>query len=178
MSRFEKSLSKFAGVVLFGFLLVSVVSGCQSVEYSKAVKDDASPWYMVTITSPDIEIHEGEMSIYKLLRRADSPEGQREKLESDKSWGEGHKTIRIGNDGTINIHIQISQDKNEKEVCDFQLHAINFHEKSQAYFSLEMHKLDGCEKREFNNPFLSGRMQIVDGGWKNLNFSFRHLGAE
>ena len=159
--------------LLFGLLFLLLQLGCQSLEHSKAVKEGDVPWYSVTITSPDFEIQEGEMNIYKLFRKADSLEGQREKLEADKSWGEGHKNIETNDSGLIIIRAKISQDASEPKVCIFQMRAFYGNEKEPSYFTLEVNKADRCEKSEFKNPYLSGRIQIDNQVWTTLDFGFR-----
>lgn len=166
---------------MFGIMIVSILvfggTGCGgSFEHHQAVEQEDSPWFVVAITSSDSAIQEGEMNIYKLLRKVNSPEGKREKLKVDKSWGDGHTNIRMSDSTTIKIHAQISQDKSESKVCNYKLSAFHLNGKEQAYFSIEMNKLDRCEKSEFQNPYFSGRIQTEGREWKTLNFSFKRTG--
>lgn len=162
-------------VYCFCLLLVIFATGCQSLEHSRAVKQGDTPWYVVTITSPEMVNLEEEMNIYKLLRKVDLAEEQMDKLKTDKTWGEGHKSIKTSDSGTIKIHAQISKDKSEMKMCGFQMQAFSVDEKGPFIFSLDSTKLDRCEKTKFYNPYFSARIQTEDREWKTLNFEFRRL---
>ena len=154
-------------------VFVIIATGCASLEHSRAVKRGDTPWYVVRITSPDTEIQAGEMRIYKLLRQADSPEGQKEGLQADKLWGEGHGEIERKDHGTIMTHAQISWDQSDSKTCIFQVSAVYQDKKEPFMFSFESIKLDPCEKVEFENPYFSGLIQTEDREWRTLNFEFR-----
>lgn len=157
---------------LCGLLLVTMVPGCMSLEYSKALNREDTPWYVVKITSTDTAIQKGEMKIYKLLRQANSPEGQKEGLNADKWWGEGHGEVELKDHGTIVAHTHISSDQADPKKCIFQVSAV-FQDKSERFmFSVESMKLDTCEKVEFENPYFSGRIQTEDHEWRNFDFQF------
>lgn len=156
---------------LCGLLLV-IAPGCASIEYHRAAQREDAPWYVVSITSSDANIQEREMKIYKLLRQAISPEGQKEGLKTDKQWGEGHGEIDLKDHGTIATHAQINWDQDDSKNCIFQVSAVFQDKKEQFMFSFESMKLDTCEKEAFENPYFSGRIQTEDREWKTLNFQF------
>lgn len=168
---------RIPGALLFGLLLVTIATGCASVEHSRAVKRGDAPWYVVRITSPDTEIQEGEMRICKLLRQAGSPEGQKKGLKADKRWGEGHGEIEHKDHGTIMTHAQISWDQSDSKTCIFQVSAVYLDRKEQFMFSFESKKPDPCEKAEFESPYFSGRIQTEDREWRTLNFQFGRWGG-
>jgi len=143
----------------------------------RAVNRGDAPWYVVTITSPDTEIQDGEMRIYKLLRQAGSLEGQREQLKTDKRWGEGHREIERADHSTIMTHAQISWDKSDPKTCIFQVSAVYLDTKERFMFSFESKKPDPCEKAEFESPYFSGRIQTLDREWRTLDFQFQRWGG-
>ncbi|MEK6742463.1 MAG: hypothetical protein AABZ15_02585 [Nitrospirota bacterium] len=153
-------------------LIVLIAAGCASIEHNRAVQRGETPWYLVRITSPDAEIQEGEMKIYKLLRKADSPEGQKEGLKDDKQWGEGFLKVDRKDHGTILTQAQISWDQAVPQTCIFQVNAIYTDIKDQFVFSFESKKADACEKAEFESPYFIGRIQTEDRKWMTLNYQF------
>ncbi len=154
-------------------LLITFATGCASIEHSRAVKTGEHPWYLVKLTSPDTNIQAIEIGIYKLRRQADSPEGKSEGLKTDKFWGEGHGEIKRNDHGTIRVDALINWETAEPKTCIFQVRATYLDEKEQqSVFSFESTKNDLCEKIEFDNPYLSGRIQGEGRKWMTLDFHF------
>jgi hypothetical protein len=159
-------------ILLFSLIIAHIAAGCASIEYNKATQRGDPPWYLVTVTSTDAEIQEGEMKIYKLLRKADSPEGKQERLKADKQWGEGLLKIDRKNHGAIMTRAQILWDQAVPQTCLYQVSAIYTDNKDQFVFSIEATKTDACEKSEFENPYFTARIQTEDRKWVTLNFQF------
>lgn len=159
--------------ILFCLVLIIYATGCASIEHSRAVKSGGLPWYIVKLTSPDTNIQAVEIKIYKLVRQADSPERKNERLKTDKFWGEGHGKIKPNERGTISIDALINWEPSEPKTCIFQVRATYLDEKEQSIFLFESTKSGPCEKTGFENPYLSGRIQVEDRKWMTLDFHFQ-----
>src|SRR5437762_1319235 len=100
-----------------GAFLVAFAGGCASVEYGEAVARGDRPWYVVSISSPDADLERGEMNVYKLVRRADSPQGRSEGLKADLLWGEGRRGIVRKSGGEIGMSVTITPDRSDPGKC-------------------------------------------------------------
>lgn len=161
---------------LITLVFVFSAGGCASAEYGQATTRGDAPWYVIRISSPDTDIREGEVNVYKLLRRADSPEGRTEKLKADRSWGEGHGSVVRNSGGEIGTSVMITPDRSNPNTCGFELTAIYLEKKTQFSFVSTSAKEDSCEKMEFENPYFSARVQGEDRKWITLDFQFRRDG--
>jgi hypothetical protein len=158
---------------LFAPILALSVAGCVSVEYTEAVARGEAPWYLVTMFSPDSDVPRTEMSVYRVVRRADSPEGKEEGLKADRWWGEGHQSIVRKDGAEIRASITIEPEPSAPGVCGFELIATYVAEKAQHSFVSKSAKGDSCDKSGFEVPYFSTRLQTQDRSWITLDLEFR-----
>ena len=157
-------------------ILIVLLGGCVSREYKQADQYEKTPWYVISYFSPDTDFKAGEVNVYKLLRRADSPEGKLEGLSTNRRWGEGHSNITRNSGGKIRISVVITSDGIDPDMCLFELSA-TYTEDEHEFASLsKSSKTDLCEKTEFENPYLSTRNQDESEKWITLNFQVRRGG--
>jgi hypothetical protein len=153
------------------------LSGCATGEYMQAVKKGAPAWYIVKISALDSEIQTEPFNIYKLTRKASSPEGKREKLKADSHWGEGHGSILVKDHGEAMALTKISWDDSKPAECHYEINVIYVDKKEQFANQFTNEKDDACDKTSFETPYLSGRLETEDRKWMTLNFELQRSSA-